>query len=48
MPARPEDLHSYFDVRDNGYGDIRDTGDDVWREIDEERRAMADWEPEGE
>jgi hypothetical protein len=48
MPVFPEDLSRYFDLRDNGYGDVRDTADDVRREIERERREMAPWEPAAE
>jgi hypothetical protein len=46
MPLFPEDLSAFFDARDNGYGDIRDTAEDVRREIERERRELADWEPD--
>jgi hypothetical protein len=33
---------------DNGYGDWRDTAEEMRAEIERERYDMADWEPDGE
>jgi hypothetical protein len=33
---------------DNGYGDWRDTAEEMRAEIELERYDMADWEPDGE